>query len=167
MPITTKHYIELFSDTFDGEPSFAKSLMTVLNETPVESVYQKTAADTHSIYEIVSHVLAWRELFLNRLQGDSSVRIEMNSQQDWPPQPNDHSRENWDKLLNGFRTNQQELINTLEKMQDEQLEKPYHHSKVPSYVRIESYLHHEIYHIGQIALLKNIFKTAKAESLSQ
>jgi uncharacterized damage-inducible protein DinB len=150
-------YIHSFQTVYEGEPWYGRSIISILKTIPPSRAYRKSNNEQHSIYEIVEHLLAWRVLFVKRLKGDHSSSIKMNSPADWPGLPTAQTAANWDALLTRLSENQQQLINSLKELKDEMLKREFAQTKVSLDDHLEGHLQHDIYHLGQIALLNKIY----------
>jgi len=153
MNTNIKHYVSSFENLYEGEPWFGRSMTSILEEVSPSKAYKKATKEQHSIYEILQHVLAWRELFVKRLNGDTSTSIQMNSELDWPALPTSQTAENWKKLLARLSENQQELVKALKQKKDSVLAEEFANSKATLETHLEGNLQHDIYHLGQIAVL--------------
>jgi uncharacterized damage-inducible protein DinB len=153
MNIGIKHYVTSFESLYEGEPWFGRSMTAILKEIAPSQAYKKSADGQHSIYEILQHVLAWRELFVKRLTGDTTASIQLNSGADWAGLPTARTAENWNKLLTRLSENQQELMSALKQQKDNLLEEEFANSNATLVTHLEGNLQHDIYHLGQIAIL--------------
>src|SRR4051812_23275408 len=120
MKANIQHYVSSFESLYEGEPWFGRSITSIVSEIQPSQAFKKNAPTSHSIYEIIAHMLSWRELFAKRLNGDYSSRIKSNSPSDWPPLPAEKTSANWEELLNKLRENQQALIKALRRTDDAQ-----------------------------------------------
>ncbi len=151
-----KNYISEFETIFNGDPWYGKSLMAVLNDADPKNVFKKNSEGTHSTYEILHHLYAWRNLLVRRLNGDTKASIGIDSKEDWTPLPAQQTTSTWNALVKKLEQNQKDLIASLGKWKDVELDKDF----VGSGTRLRTFLighvQHDIYHIGQLALaLKN------------
>ena len=153
MNTSIKHYVTSFQNLYEGEPWFGRSMTSILQEVAPSKAYQKNSKEQHSIYEILQHMLAWRELFVKRLNGDNSISIQLNSALDWPPLPSSQTAENWKKLLTRLSENQQALVQALSQKEDSLLAEEFANSNATLETHLEGNLQHDIYHLGQIAIL--------------
>lgn len=150
------HYITEFETIYDGEPWYGKPLMAVLKEADAKAVFKKQHKNGHSAYEVLHHVLAWRELLVKRLNGDTQSTIKTDSETDWSSLPEKQTANEWNALVRKIQQNQKELINGLSKWKDDALDKNFAGSAYPLRTFLHGQIQHDIYHIGQIALaLKN------------
>ena len=148
-----EHYVSAFENLYEGEPWFGRSMMSILKEVSPSRAYSKSSEQRHSIFEVLQHMLAWRELFVARLHGDTTATIEINSALDWPSLPTSKNAENWNRLLTRLSENQEALVKALKKQSDEQLGQTFANSNATLETHLEGNLQHDIYHLGQIAVL--------------
>jgi len=153
MKTNIQHYVGSFESLYNGEPWYGRSISSIVKEIPPTEVFRKPSPNSHSIYEIVGHMLAWRDLFVKRLNGDYSSSIQSNSEGDWPKLPVEKSAGTWNQLLHKLSENQEALINALKKTNDSQLDKDFANTNATLETHLEGNLQHDIYHLGQIALL--------------
>ena len=104
--------------------------------------------NTHSIIELVAHMTAWRKYVTKKLKGDAEYKVteELNF-----PQP-----DNWRKTLNELHESQNELMAAIETFAPANLMQQVPWTPEPfSYFDIlHGIIHHDLYHIGQINLIK-------------
>ena len=150
------NYITEFETIYNGEPWYGKSLMAVINSADPKDVFKKPKSSGHSVYEITQHLYVWRDLLAKRLNGDNKASVKMNSKEDWAPLPNEQTAATWKELIKKLEQNQQELIDSLPKWNDEALDKNFAGTNYPLRTFLNGQIQHDIYHIGQIALaIKN------------
>ena len=150
------NYITEFETIYSGEPWYGKSLMAVINDADPKNVFKKQKETGHSAYEITSHLYAWRDLLVKRLNGDTTSSIEVNSKDDWPVLPKKQSADTWKELVKKLEKNQHELIEALPKWNNGSLDKDFAGTNYSLRTFLNGQIQHDIYHIGQIALtIKN------------
>lgn len=149
-------YITEFESIYDGEPFYGKPLMAVLKEADPKSVFKKQNEKGHSAFEVLEHILAWRDLLVKRLNGDIQSNIKIDSEADWPALPEKQTINEWNALVRKVQQNQKEIITGLSKYDDTAIDKNFAGSAYPLRTFLHGQIQHDIYHIGQIALaLKN------------
>jgi uncharacterized damage-inducible protein DinB len=157
MHTTIKHYVNAFENLYDGEPWYGKSIMSIIKEVAPSKAYKKSSDSQHSIYEILHHMLAWRELFVSRLNGDTTSSMQINSSLDWGGLPSAQTSENWNRLLTRLSENQEALVQALGNQKDNQLGEEFANSNASLETHLEGNLQHDIYHLGQIAILNKVY----------
>ena len=101
---------------------------------------------------VVLHMIVWQE-FTRRAARGIDARIELSSDEDWPP-VTDTSAEAWAATTELLRLSQQELRDTLRQISEEDLEQPAGGCKYDNYFLLHGVGQHDVYHQGQIAMLK-------------
>ena len=137
----------LLKRSFEKNAWYGPSVKEVLEGiTPEQACHR--AANTHSIIELVAHMTSWREFVLSRINGpfDFTVTEENNF-----PKIDD-----WNAALSNLEKSQHALITALESFTPEKLEElvPHGSHKYTYYTLLHGIIHHDIYHTGQISLLK-------------
>ena len=123
----------------------------------LEGVDATTAAarpipNAHSIWELVLHMTYWRRTAAAALDG-GPVDPEPPMEENFPP-VDDVSAQAWDQALAALEESQKALLARLKTFREERL-----HERVPGrqydrYFLLHGVIQHDIYHGGQIALLK-------------
>lgn len=150
--------IELMQLTFEGdetgEARFGPALMHLLKDVDSARALHRPLPDAHTIWELILHVVAWKRYTAIRLRDQ---RAEMNESLDWP-KPTETSEADWQRTVRELRDIQAELISASAALKDDQLETPVAGGRVPRYLVLQGIMQHDIYHAGQIALLKKAAK---------
>lgn len=151
--MTIGSIIRQFKSVFDRSPWYGESLMGKLSTITAQEAFFKPSPEIHSIFEILQHMLAWRNYALHILEGDMEYDIDINSSKDWP-RPPEPSEEAWQQLIVDFKHNQEHLINKLSASDDSVLTETVPRREFTYHHMLEGMIHHDIYHLGQIGILK-------------
>jgi uncharacterized damage-inducible protein DinB len=141
--------------TFRGEAWHGDSLFEILDGVTAAQAASHPIKRAHSIWELVLHVTAWDGAVRRRLTGEA---VSLSDEQNFPP-VKDTSEAAWRRALEQARRVHDELIEAVSAFPDERLgEKVPGKDQEPAYYNFYYMLHgvaqHELYHAGQIALLK-------------
>jgi len=142
-----RNILVLLNSTFEKNAWHGPSVKEVLQDiNPQQSL--KRLNNTHSIIELVSHMTAWRLFVIQRLLGDNAYAV--NDQMNFP------SESDWKKALKGLYDTQARLVELLEPIPDTRLTDVVSHEsfKYTFYHLLHGIIHHDLYHVGQIALIK-------------
>ncbi len=144
---------------FSGGAWHGDSVSEILADVPAEFAFRKPQGAAHSIWEIALHIAAWERVALQRLSGPFEVKL--NSEHDWPPVTS-CSTEGWNAALELLRGGHQKLLDALGNFAETKLE-----SKVPGedytyYVLLHGVVQHDIYHAGQMAVVKRMLRSETA-----
>ena len=143
-----------FRRAFDGEAWHGPSVLQLLNGITAEQAAAHPIRGAHSIWELTLHIAAWESACKRRLEGD---RAQLTDAEDWPP-IDDTSEAAWERTKQNLVDNHRELLNAIAKLDESRLNAPI--IKDPNtpfssvYVTLHGGVQHDLYHAGQIAMLK-------------
>ena len=135
---------------FYGEAWHGPALMELLEDVDASTAAAKPLKDIHSIWELVLHIAAWDRAGLVRLGGKV---CQLTGTKNFPlvPQPTDAA---WrDAIENAKRTHDQ-LVNAAASLSDARLRDRVPGKRYDFYHMLHGIAQHELYHAGQIAILK-------------
>jgi uncharacterized damage-inducible protein DinB len=143
------------SRAFAGDAWHGDSLFEILQGVTATHAAARPIKNAHTIWELVLHIAAWDNAVLQRLGG---VAVELSDAQNFP-QVKDASETAWRKALAEVRRVHEELVKAVSVLPDSQLDEI-----VPGkegahytfYYMLHGVAQHELYHAGQIALLKKM-----------
>jgi uncharacterized damage-inducible protein DinB len=105
----------------------------------------------HSIWELVLHLGGTYGLVLRRLAGDGR---QLSPEEDWPPCP-EPGDENWRKAVEQLARLDRELRRQVRAFPEERLDHPLvPEAPYTAYTQFIGVTQHNLYHAGQISLLK-------------
>ena len=135
---------------FEGGAWHGPALYELLSNVPAEQAVLRPIPGAHSIWEIVLHVAAWEEVALKRVAGRS---VKLTDAEDWPP-VEDESEGAWQEALGDLRSGHIRLRQAIEQLSELDLEEPVRGRDYPIYNLLHGVIQHDLYHAGQIAMLK-------------
>ncbi|HZR27660.1 MAG TPA: DinB family protein [Terriglobales bacterium] len=141
---------EMLEQAFEGGAWHGPALMELLQDIHVDHAAAKPIAHAHSIWEIALHIAAWQEAVLKRLNGEA---VDLTGDQDWPP-VSDNSERAWAETIQSLKNGHKKLVQKVSALTDADLP-----NKVPgrdhtTYYTLHGLIQHNLYHAGQIAILK-------------
>jgi uncharacterized damage-inducible protein DinB len=145
--------IRKMKSVYQGDPWYGEPIKKVLQDIDAEKVFNKPIPQAHSMAELLTHIISWRELLNKRLHGDDSFSVRQKESFDWKridPDP----KTAWENLKKALEINQQQIIDGLEQANDDLLKQKVAKRKYNYRYLIKGLIQHDIYHLGQIALLK-------------
>ncbi|MCP4976813.1 MAG: DinB family protein [Maribacter sp.] len=145
------YIIDDLKASFDGKPWYGDSVMKKL-ETVDWRCANNQVYSTKSIAVLVQHIINWRIFVIKKLQGDAAYDIIIDELNDWT-QINVNNEREWSHLINELRRTQKEILELLSKCSDELLDKNVPGKKYTFGPILQSIAQHDIYHLGQIAML--------------
>jgi len=135
---------------FSGGAWHGPSLMQLLEGLSAEDASKHPVHDVHSIWELVNHIVAWNAIVRRRIEGEIvSVTPEM----DWPPVW-EASEMAWKRSLELLSEGRALLRAKVEGLMENQLEAIPAGKNYTNYVMLHGLIQHDLYHAGQIAILK-------------
>jgi uncharacterized damage-inducible protein DinB len=147
------HIADQLRRAFDGEAWHGDSLFEILEGVTAARAAARPIKGAHTIWELVLHIAAWDGAVLRRLGG---VAVELSDAENFPP-VTDVGEAAWRAALTQVRRAHHDLIAAVGGLSDSQL-----YDMVPGkegehytfYYMLHGVVQHELYHAGQIALLK-------------
>jgi uncharacterized damage-inducible protein DinB len=104
---------------------------------------------SNTIWEIVVHIIRWRENVLQRVQGQL-LRTPDNN---YFEKVTDPSEEAWARTLEELQRTQEKWVHYLSHLKVEEFSKRYAPNNMDYYEHILGIVQHDAYHLGQIVLL--------------
>jgi len=145
----TERIKKLFEDLYDGDPWIDINLVGTLGKLSATKASRKLTPEMNSIWEIVNHLIQWRENVLLRIQG---TVIKTPSHNYFTPVASTTAAA-WKKTLERLEASQQSWLDYLERLNTGSLNKIYPGNNMTYYEHIQGILQHDAYHLGQIVLL--------------
>jgi uncharacterized damage-inducible protein DinB len=147
-----KRISKLISDLYDGNSWIDVTVNGTLKNISATLAFAHPVSNLNSIWEIVNHLVSWREVVIKRLNGEV---IEGPTNNFFEP-IKDNSEEAWLKTLKRFDEVQQAWMEFMKGFDSNDLEIIYKNTKTTYYELILGILQHDAYHLGQIVLLKKL-----------
>jgi uncharacterized damage-inducible protein DinB len=135
---------------FEGHAWHGPSLRELLADVTAEQATARSVSGAHSIWEIALHIAAWHEGVRRRVEGE---RVELSPEEDWPPVAST-SEAAWQDALAVLERTHTDLRRTVSRLADARLQEMVAGKDHSVYVMLHGLIQHDIYHAGQIALLK-------------
>jgi uncharacterized damage-inducible protein DinB len=151
--------IDQMDRAFAGDAWHGPNLTRVLEGVTAREAAERPIDGAHSIWELVNHIAAWNEIMRRELEGEA---MEVSTEMDWPP-VGDVSESAWKAALEKLRENRARIRKKVATLRDEELnEKPVARTENTRYVMLHGLVQHDLYHAGQIAILKKAFEKENA-----
>ena len=142
-----------------GQPWHGPALLNILEGISAEQAARKPSPDAHSIWEILIHMTGWKQEVARRAQGHAAAEP---AEGDWPA-IGEVSESRWSAARKQHLNAQRTLVELVRGLSDAQLDTRVQGDKAAFIgagitVRATLYgiLQHDVYHSGQIALLKRM-----------
>ena len=137
------------SRAFRGESWHGPSVLEVLAGVSAEDAAAHPIAGAHSIWEIVLHLTSGYILVLRRVRGEGA---QLSPEEEWPP-VGEASSEAWREAQHTLEQLNQQLQSAVRAFPAERLSQELG-SRYPAYVQFCGAPQHDLYHAGQIVILR-------------
>jgi uncharacterized damage-inducible protein DinB len=137
---------------YEGKAWHGPSVGEALGGITAEQAHARPLRNAHSIWELVRHIAVWEDAGRRRLQGDRA-QIEISSPQDWPP-ADYTSQTAWEQAKASLDRGHQALVEAIEGLPESRLDEPILEGMSTVYVTLHGVIQHDLYHAGQISMLK-------------
>ncbi len=137
---------------WDGDAWHGPPLHQLVADVSAMTASAHPIRGVHSIAEIVLHVAFWKDVGRRRLAGE----VVLPSEEDAWPEPNGPGETGWLDALSLLRARHLELTEAVACLAEDRLhdEITGRERSYPAYVLIHGLIQHDLYHAGQIAVLK-------------
>jgi uncharacterized damage-inducible protein DinB len=138
---------------FEGNAWHGDSVLKLLADVDAQTAAARPIENAHTIWELVLHIAAWDDAVCRRAKG---ARVSLSDKQNFPPVV-DNSAAAWRESIRKLQHTHTQLVQTVAAFPDARLgkrvpgKKATHHN---FFYMFSGIVQHELYHAGQIALLK-------------
>jgi uncharacterized damage-inducible protein DinB len=135
---------------FDGSAWHGPALLELLDGVDAATAAAKPLPYVHCIWELVLHTAAWDGAILRRLGGE---KLQLTGVQNFPPveRPTEAA---WRKAVAELKRTHGTLVKTVAALPDSRLWDRVPGKRYDFYHMLHGVVQHELYHAGQIAILK-------------
>jgi uncharacterized damage-inducible protein DinB len=138
--------------SFEGGAWHGPSVLEALKDVTPELAYAHPVSGAHSIWELVLHLGGAYQLVLRRLDGENA---QLTPVQDWPPVPTSPSDAAWRGAVRALQELNVQMRDAVRRFDAQALDRPLTpDGEYPAYVHFIGLTQHDLYHAGQIAILK-------------
>ena len=141
--------------SIQGDAWHGPALNELIDDVTAEEAAAKPIPHAHSIWEILLHIISDQELVLERLAGKPAS---YSGEQDWPP-VRDESSTAWASAIRSLNNASARLSKAILELDATQLDKPIVAGFSSVYTTLHGDVQHNLYHAGQIALLKKAIRS--------
>jgi uncharacterized damage-inducible protein DinB len=136
---------------FEGDAWHGTPVKELLRDLPAKKAAARPIAAGHSIWELVLHMIAWQRVVVRRLAGEALLKLP--ADENWPAIP-DTSEDAWVRAREDLTLSHRQLHDTIARLADSWLCETVPGKDYSVYVMLHGVIQHNLYHAGQIALLK-------------
>ena len=146
--------------SLEGDAWHGPALEELLVDVTAEQAAAKLALSVHSVWKIVLHIISTQRLVCERLQGKPTV---LSAEEDWPL-ITDQGEAAWTGTKRELREVNKRLRQAVRLLDESRLEEPIVEGFSSIYVTLHGTVQHNLYHGGQIAVLKKSFRKHQTNS---
>jgi uncharacterized damage-inducible protein DinB len=141
---------ELLRRAFDGSAWHGPALLEILEDVDAGTAVAKPLPNVHSIWELVLHIAVWDAVALRRLSG---VKSQPTGTKNFPP-ARKPTQAAWRAAVAATKSTHTTLVKTVAALSDSRLLDRVPGKRYDFYHMLHGIAQHELYHAGQIAILK-------------
>jgi uncharacterized damage-inducible protein DinB len=136
---------------FEGHAWHGPAVRELLGDVTAAKAAARPLPDAHSIWEIVLHIATWEGVVRRRLQGEAVA--DLPPEQDWPP-VQETTEAAWHKAMDDLDRGHRALREAIARSGEGRLAELVPGKKHSVYHMLHGVIQHDLYHAGQIAVLK-------------
>lgn len=146
---------QMLQTTYNGNCFHGDSIEAVIQDIDVTQAVWTPAGAAHSMWQIVLHMTGWLDVIRRRLT--SATLVNLTDEENYPAPPQ-ATHENWNAARDAFRSALNALIKAVGEFPEPRLEEKVPGRDYTFFVLLHGAIDHNLYHAGQIALLKSMYK---------
>jgi len=135
---------------FEGGAWHGPAVLEILKGVTAAQAAARPFPNAHNIWELVLHIAAWEEACRRRLEGD---RAELSDSEDWRNMAATDEAA-WEQVKSLLIEGHHRLRAAIVKADESKLDEPILPGMPSTYVTLHGVIQHDLYHAGQIAILK-------------
>jgi uncharacterized damage-inducible protein DinB len=136
---------------FNGVAWHGPAVLELLEDVDAATAAAKPLPGVHSIWELVLHVAVWDGAALRRLDGE---KFQPEGTANFPLVPKLATEAAWRKAVAHSKRTHNMLVKTVAALPESRLRERVPGKKYDFYFMLHGVAQHELYHAGQIAILK-------------
>ncbi len=133
-----------------GDAWHGPSVAATVDGVSARQAATRPIRNGHTIWELVLHIAVWRRVVAGRLAGKT---FDPTPAEDWQP-VSDVSEDAWRRAVDDLDVARAELREALLRLDETRLDETVQGKNYSFYVMVHGIIQHDLYHAGQIALLK-------------
>ena len=148
----SKRIADQLHRAYAGGAWHGPALRQLLSGVSAKQAAARPLRGAHTIWELVLHITAWKGAVLRRMQGSPT---QLSAAKNFPPVP-PATAANWKKTQAALRVAQYDLQRAIAALPASRLRKIAPGKRYSLYFMLHGLVQHDLYHAGQIALLKKL-----------
>jgi uncharacterized damage-inducible protein DinB len=134
-------------------------LQELVTDLSVGEAAARPVDGVHTIWEIVLHVSCWERVSRRRMNGE--LIVDVDAAEDWPPVPESAgsvSEKAWQEARAELEEENSRLLRAIGEFEEDRLVEQVPGKVDTFYELLHGVIQHDLYHAGQIALLKKTLR---------
>jgi hypothetical protein len=156
-----EHLLGMLDEAYNRAAWHGPNLRGSIRGLTAREAAKSPRAGRHNIWEIVIHAAYWKYTVRRRLLGEKRGSFFLPGS-NWFVRPVDRSEKAWRMDVALLEKEHQRLKEAVSSLRPESLDRPARGSKTVSRRLIAGSAFHDVYHAGQIQLIKKLMKTPKS-----
>jgi uncharacterized damage-inducible protein DinB len=140
---------------FEGDAWHGPAVLELLQDVEASAAGAKALPKVHSIWELLLHIAAWDAAALRRLDGE---KCQPEGMANFPLVPKLASEAAWRKAIAHAKRTHGLLVKTVAGLPESRLRDRVPGKRYDFYHMLHGIAQHELYHAGQIAILKKALR---------
>jgi uncharacterized damage-inducible protein DinB len=136
---------------FEGDAWHGPAVRELLGDVTATKAAARPLSEAHNIWEIVLHIATWEAVVRRRLQGEAVA--DLPPEQDWPP-VQETTEAAWHKAMDDLYRGHRALREAIARSGERRLAEIVPGKEHSVYHMLHGVIQHDLYHAGQIAVLK-------------
>jgi uncharacterized damage-inducible protein DinB len=153
---TIQDFITDFQDLWEGSFWASTNFVETLKGLSPTQATAKPLPHIHSIAQLVWHITAWRKVMIENLKGNTDYHLKIDSNEDWK-WIDEGDTTAWEQAVYELESSQKEILKILSDSGDDLLARVYKQKHTLSFL-INGVIQHDIYHLGQMRMVKGLLK---------
>ncbi len=145
-----KFLLDQIKTTFNGDSWHGPNLIKTLEGVDLEQARAKQLGERHTIWELVDHTTYWLEEVKKAMQGNKITEVDFDL--NWPKMG--YTEEDWELSVKRLEAAVNMLLDELADWTNEDLARTVPEAKFTFKQMLHGAVHHNLYHAGQINILK-------------
>jgi uncharacterized damage-inducible protein DinB len=143
---------------FEGSAWHGPALLELLQDVNAVAAAAKPVPNAHSIWELLLHVAVWDHAACRRLAGE---KCQPEGTANFPLVPRQATEAAWRKAVAQAKRTHDVLVKTVAALPESRLRDRVPGKKYNFHFMLQGVAQHELYHAGQIAILKKARESTK------
>lgn len=147
----------LIEESYSAKAWHGSNLRGSLRGVSAREASRRPAPGRHNIWEIVVHCAYWKYIVRRRLLSEKKGSFPLKGS-NWFHRPDAMTEAAWKRDIALLHQCHQDLVNALRTLRDGSLGKKPRASKVSNAAVLRGIASHDVYHAGQIQLIKRLIR---------